>query len=225
MANARLNLKTAAIVGNAIRFYLGWHSGVGGLRMRKRNLTPAWPAVRQTFFEHEVETFRRDGAVKGWQKWKDVVGRYADWKRKHFPGKATLRLSGKLMEQMTGASGDHFEKRAPRKFIIGSNYPVAGSAGQKSSWATTGITGGVLPRGFRWSLDDDDEDIGGLHQAGGFSRLDGPGRQIDDIPAREPIRLTDQFVYDVVDDILDHVTQATITKTKREGLRIFRGRR
>jgi phage gpG-like protein len=223
MARARLNLDAAAIARNGIRWYLGGYAGYGGLRMRARHLYPAYPAIRQTFFEHEVETFRRDGAIGGWEKWDDVVGRYADWKRKHFPGKSTLRLSGKLMRQMTGASGDHYERRRPTTFTIGSNYPVAGSSGQRSSWATDGITGGVLPHGHRWSLDADDEDIGGLHQEGGFFRLDGPGRVIE-VGAREPIRLTDQFANDVTDHILDHVTRAGVIKHRRRGFRVLRRR-
>ena len=222
MANARLHLNAAAIVGNGIRWYLGGYAGYGGLRMRSRHLYPAYPAIRQAFFDHEVETFRKDGAVEGWEKWTEVVGNYAVWKKKYFPGKATLRLSGKLMAQMTGASGDHYEKRRPTKFTIGSKYPVAGSSGQRSSWDTAGLTGGVLPVGERWSLDADSEDVGGLHQEGGFWR-DDPHRPVE-VGAREPIRLTNRFCNTVIDHILDHVTRAEVIKGPRRGLRVRRRR-
>ena len=164
---------------------------------RLNDVRPAWDAVRALIFLQEEEVFDAQGEVEGFMAW-DPLGptRYAQWKQEFFPGKPILQLSGRMKNQLTGRTGDHYEARTPTTLCIGSNYPVAGSSGQRSNWMTEGIGEAVLAR--RWSLDADREDVAGIQVIGTIFNDAGTWRPV---PPRSPIRITQSYA-DLFGDVL-----------------------
>jgi len=191
--NATLKIDGAAIARQGLDKLIAPHgpSGPSGIMGRSRDAVPAWNRVRGYLFKAEADLFAKDGRADGYDEWAPVGAPvYKAWKSKWYPGHRALRLTLRLWRQLTGKSGDHYEKRQPQTFTFGTNYPVAGSSGQRSSWDTPGVLGSVLPFGERWSLDVPNEDVGGLHAEGGFIHQDSPTRFLN-VEARSPIRITD----------------------------------
>jgi len=132
MMRGRLRIPRAAIAQRAFAQY------AQQLNARLADLRPAWDAVRAIIFASTADRFEKEGRRGGFRKWRalsntpnkwcDWMG-YKDWKMLHFPGKPILQLTGRLRDQLTGISGDHFEWRERSFMMIGSNYPVDSGEG------------------------------------------------------------------------------------------------
>lgn len=222
MAKATLTLDAEQVGILGLKAYLGdprfgrsaLRPGGGGLIHRSQDMAPAWDSIRNVLFHAEALLFQTEGA-SGDQSDPDIpwaeLGwgpkhRYAWWRYKYFPG-PILQLSGALMRQLTGQSGDHYERRARMRFVFGSNAPVGRWSGKRTSMYEGGI-GGLKHEGEAWSLDPDDEDVGGLHAEGGFVHRRPDGNVSDPDPARPPISISDQDEEDMTETILDHITAA-----------------
>jgi hypothetical protein len=118
-----------------------------------------------------------------------------------------MLLSRRLFRQMAGISGDHYERKQRAKLIFGSNLPIKWKGGK--------------------------DDLGGLHMEGreegtaekpmldwweygppGRRVFNGPAlmssRILGAMPARPPIRTTDQLAGEIADIALDYLLDARI---------------
>jgi hypothetical protein len=217
---ARLQMRAATVGRLAVQRYVGWPGPPGRNTLLGRlrgGLTPrAWEPVKQAVFRATAETFAKEGYKQGydygWVEYK--YDPYWLWKQRTGHGDRLLVLTGRLRDQLSGRTGDHYEQMRPRKMTIGSNYPVAGSSGQRSSPFTEGVGGAVLPEWERWSLDPDNEDVGGLHASAA------PGQPIESalwdpmwetavpVPARPMWRFDSGEIDEICEAILDFVTMA-----------------
>ncbi len=207
----QLSARTVGRVGMVA--YMGaTDTDPGTLRGRLRAGMPAraWEPVKQNVFEATKETFKKEGAKEGYEGWSDkVYETYLDWKLKRGYGGALLVLTGRLRDQLTGRSSDHFELVRPKSLTIGSNYSVAGSSGQRSGpWSPVG--GSVLPEGERWSIDTDSEDVGGLMAEGTPATMlwDPVGENLVEVPGRPMWRFTPRELDFMCENILDYMTCA-----------------
>ena len=217
MARAHLSLDAGTIGQIAVRAYLGGDKRLGassgaspGLYGRAHDLKPAWDTVRNIIFHAEALLFHTEGGSgnpeDGGIPWAGLGHSYAGWRRQFFPG-PILQLSGNLMRQLTGQSGDHYEQRTFTSFAFGSNAPVGQWSGKHTSMYEGGI-GGLKHEGEAWSLDPDNEDVGGLQAEGGFVHRERNGSVSDSDPARPPISLNEGDVGDIIEVLLDRITEA-----------------
>lgn len=95
---------------------------------RMRDVSDAWPDCVEAIFEHESEVFRNEGETAEHAPWAPLSDSYAAWKARVAPGKPILQLTSRLRRQLTGESGDHYERREPTRLTIGSDYIISGGA-------------------------------------------------------------------------------------------------
>ena len=174
----------------------------GGVIHRIGDMRPAWDACRNIFFAAEAEMYATNGESGG-EAWAPNGGDYGAWKALNF-GTPPGVLTGRLRDQLTGASGDHYERSGTKYFEIGSDYPVSSGPG-KATWP-------VFGQDHVWSTDSDAEDIGGLLAQGGsrYRKLD--GTLSESVSARPPISITEGNIDQFVEAIMDYVTQAPLTR-------------
>lgn len=70
------------------------------------DLRPFGPAFREAFNAVELEQFGSQGAKGRDGRWAALSKPYEAWKRKRWGNKPILQASGRLMEALTGKSGD-----------------------------------------------------------------------------------------------------------------------
>ena len=174
----------------------------GGVIHRIGDMRPAWDACRNIFFAAEAEMYATNGESGG-EAWAPNGGDYGAWKALNF-GTPPGVLTGRLRDQLTGSSGDHYERSGTKYFEIGSDYPVSSGPG-KATWP-------VFGQDHVWSTDSDAEDIGGLLAQGGsrYRKLD--GTLSESVSARPPISITEGNIDQFVEAIMDYVTQAPLTR-------------
>lgn len=185
----------------------GGAHGQGGVVHRLQDLRPAWDACRTIFFAAEAALYASGGATGDDADpdipWAPNAGDYGAWKAAHY-GTPPGVLSGALRAQLTGATGDHYERSGNMFFEIGSDMPVSEGSGKREQayWGTK----------HTWSTDPDGEDVGGLMAQGGsqYWRID--GSISDPVVARPPISITEENIDQFVEAIMDYVTQAPVTR-------------
>jgi hypothetical protein len=71
-----------------------------------KDLTPVWNEFI-SYWQGTVmpETWKSQGRNMEGQKWTSLTPEYLAWKRKHYPGKRLLELTGKLYGAVTGGAG------------------------------------------------------------------------------------------------------------------------
>lgn len=111
-----------------------------GMRDRAQDFRPCYDEARNLIFAHEAQLFRQEGETLDESRWAELSPAYKTWKDKAFPGRKILELTGKLVRQLTGESGDHYELRRKTKLVLGSDYPIKWRGGS--------------------------DDLGGLHMSG-----------------------------------------------------------
>jgi len=145
MPRARLRIPKAAIAARGFAVY------AQQLRERAANVHPAWDAVRAIIFASTEDRFEKEGRRGDFRKWRALSNKpsrwlgglsYRQWKEENFPGNPILELTGRMRDQLTGLSGDHYEERSPFHLTIGSNLP--GESGEGHDLA------GIHAVGRRW---------------------------------------------------------------------------
>jgi hypothetical protein len=147
------------------------------LRDRGRDFRPAYSQALDVIFDHETDLFRQQGRTAHEPQWAPLTEKYAKWKARHAPNAGLLLLSSRLFRQLSGISGDHYERRLLRQLTFGSNYEVKWDGGR--------------------------DDLGGIHMSG---RPGGGGSLLNThMAARPPIRTTDRLAGDLADVFMDHL--------------------
>lgn len=192
---ASLTMQLADIARIGVLQYLGNGRDYDGVAGRARNVTPAWNAVRDVFFQAERDLFENSGKTSEHPRWLPNNAEYEEWKWvwHRVPYGRPLELTGQLRAQLTQGTGNHYERATARSYEIGTNAPVGSWSGQKE-----GI-----------SLDVSGEDVGGLNAEGGSSyQFPANSGRIFKAKEREPIRITDRNVNDFSDVLIDYVFNA-----------------
>ena len=145
MPRGRLRIPRAAIAQRGFAIY------AQQMQARAQDVSPAWDAVRDVIFASTEARFEKEGRRGGFRKWRalknnpsrwlDGLG-YKDWKRLHFGDNPILELTGRLRDQLSGLSGDHYEVRSHEHMTIGSNLPVDSGEGHD--------LGGIHAVGRKW---------------------------------------------------------------------------
>jgi len=156
---ARLQISKRAIAAIGMRLYLGDPADPDSRTVygRTNDISPSWLAVRQIIFNAASETFathgNRPGAASG-DKWEQRQNpEYLEWKDRMFPQARLMELTGRLKQQVTGQSGDHFEERTNTRLTIGSNALVGSGAGKRygiNAESSSEDVGGVQAEGEGW---------------------------------------------------------------------------
>lgn len=94
------------------------------IRERAEDVSDAWDDVIEIIFTHEEDVFSAEGATDEHGSWAPLSDNYLEWKERVAPGQPILVLTERLREQLTGESGDHYERREPTRLIVGSDYPI-----------------------------------------------------------------------------------------------------
>ena len=188
-------MRATLILQTADVYRAAYRQCVRRLRDRFSDVREGWSGVMKVLFENEVAVFRQEGATEEDGPWAQLSPGYQAWKESRFPGRPILRLTRKLMAQLTGARGDHYERRMRRKLVFGSNYPVPG---------TRSDLGGILAEG----RDEEDSYVEAKQRTmvmGRFTRVDILRRKrVTYMPERPPIRITEGTITNIVDAILDY---------------------
>jgi len=203
--NASLEIKKF-MVGKA-----GLAAYIPAYKARCEDFGPIWDDVMQALFHQEDFIFMMEGAVDGRQGWPTVEAyRYKAWKAEHFPGRGPMVLTGKLRDQLTGQSGDHFEQRGKQSITFGSNYPVAMSSGRTYGWDSgPDRLPYSLDASDRWSTEAGNEDVAGVHAAG-EAVLNDAGRMVD-VLERETIIPVTVYIDRIADLAVDHATDTQVS--------------
>lgn len=89
------------------------------------DLTPAFEAIADNFYEGEREMFASEGGGAG--GWAALKPEYAKWKSANYPGKGILQRTGLLMESLTDRSGPgSIFELAPMRLAMGSGLKHGG---------------------------------------------------------------------------------------------------
>lgn len=133
------------------------------VRARARDLRPAWRSVLEVIYRRQERLFDNEGANTEEPRWPrlsdnpirfhrldgQAVG-YSTWKRRFYPGRKILELTGKLKRQVTGLDPAAFVQRGPRKLRFGTHYTNYGDVpGRPRSRRDrlTGDLGGITAEG------------------------------------------------------------------------------
>ena len=179
-------MRATLILQTADVYRAGYRQCVRGLRDRLSDVREGWSGVMKVLFENEVAVFRQEGRTAEDGPWAQLSPGYQAWKESRFPGRPILRLTRKLMAQLTGATGDHHEVRGRTHLEFGSDYLAPG---------TNLDLGGILAEGREGEMAGEAELTGEI--SGGWGRNTA-------MPARPPIRITEGTITDIVDAILDY---------------------
>lgn len=179
---------------------LGMVAMLRQIRDRARDFRPLWPTALDIMFEHEAKLFSTEGASGDEGKWAPLTKRYAEIKGLLFPGRKLLNLTGKLVRQLSGLSGDHFEKRTKSRLIMGSNYPIKWKGGRDDlgGLMMSGRAGDALmpvegPRGPAFAVR-------------GWRDWVAPGdRRVPPMVERPPISISDSLVDELADVTLNYL--------------------
>lgn len=208
MARAYLNLDKEQVCALAVRLYLGTPFDADTLYGRRAKPSPVWPGVLSIIFDAEQKLYASSGATGNSQDegipWSPNAEDYGAWKILNF-GTPPGILTGALMRQLTGQSGDHLYRSGDRWMVFGSNAPVGRWSG-KVSWPVG------KGRDHVWSLDPDSEDVGGLQAQGGFHYLNLSNEESPSIEPRPPISLNEQDFEDIEEVVVEYVTQAPMVR-------------
>jgi hypothetical protein len=194
-ATATLELDGEALRQVAMRAYLR------GMRDRGRDFRPCYDEAMNIIFSHEAQLFRQEGETLDEARWAELSPAYNTWKNKAYPGRAILELTGKLVRQLTGKSGDHYEKRQMTKLVMGSNYPIKwrGGADDLGGLHMSGRAGhGETFTTVRHALPD--WQGGGTWETQRHSKASVPP-----MPARPPIRTSEYIANELADLFGDHL--------------------
>ncbi len=86
------------------------------------DLRPAYLEVYRDFLLTESAIFRKQGSP---QKWVALSPAYAKWKRRHYPGKKMLELTGNYRASLTTETHKYALARIePQRALFGSTDPV-----------------------------------------------------------------------------------------------------
>jgi len=98
--------------------------GIEGLEAQIKDFTPVWPKVAEVVRAALARGFEQEGNVYG--RWAPLTARYASWKRRHYPGKKILELTGRLKGSLTRRGhADAFQTETPQALFISSDVPYA----------------------------------------------------------------------------------------------------
>lgn len=97
----------------------------------KSDFTPCFNDMAKAFYEFETKVFDSQGFHGDIGGWLPLSSKYAEWKRKFFPGKKILELTGELKDSLTeeGAKGNVTEI-SPTAMTLGSTLRV----GKTGKW-------------------------------------------------------------------------------------------
>ena len=195
------------------------------IRRRGQDWRPIWDNVLDVIFDHETDLFRNQGRTQHEGSWAPLSESYAKWKGQYSPGTGMMLLSRRLFRQMAGLSGDHYERKQRAKLVFGSKLPIKWKGGKDDlgglhmegreegtaekpmlDWWEYGppgkrVFGGGTFRSVSWMGEQ------AVHY-GEHTRMS--KRILGAMPARPPIRTTDQLAGEIADIALDYLLDARI---------------
>lgn len=89
------------------------------------DLRPIWDDVQKDFWKIEAEQFKSEGAKGASGKWKALSRPYAKQKAQRYGVKTILRASDRLMDSLTGQTGDTVLIKEKNEFGIGTSLSYA----------------------------------------------------------------------------------------------------
>lgn len=154
-----------------------WNQYFEPIVERCQDVNPAWDAVRAAFFAIEEELFDAEGRTEEHSRWAPLSEDYADWKAGVAPDKGILRLSDRLLEELTG-EGPYGESRSRQSW----EYRTMATVQEQTE------SGGV-----------EEMYLATVHMTGLPRRRPGP------MPARPPVRLTKNDKYVLAQPLINYV--------------------
>ena len=188
-----LEIDAADIARIGLRQYLR------GMRDRARDFRPVEGAALDVIFEHNFSQIMSEGAAGG-EEWAPLSKRYEEIKSEVFAGRGLLRLTNHLMRQLSGLSGDHYERRMRTKLVMASNLPIKWSGGQDdlAGLMQSGRPGDPTFAGPPL--------VGPAHSVRGWHDWVRPGsRRVPPMPARPPLVATEGEAEELAEIFANHV--------------------
>lgn len=113
--------------------------GLSRLLRLTDDLSTAWPSVTAELRQIMAEQFTSEGGAGGnLGKWKPLSEAYAEWKRRKFPGRTILELTGALRASLQVETADSVVVGTPKSLYFGTSvvnekgvhYPIFHQLGQ-----------------------------------------------------------------------------------------------
>lgn len=89
-----------------------------------KDLRPAFWNITKLFWNIEKQQFDTEGG-HGSGGWQALSPKYEEWKARNYPGKPILQRSGRLMQSLTGQTGDTVKQMEPLLLRLGTSVEYA----------------------------------------------------------------------------------------------------
>lgn len=91
-----------------------------------KDLSPAFEIMAKDFYETMAHIFEAEGAYEEREAWQDLSPAYAIWKKRHYPGRKILELTGRMKRSLTvPGTEDGVLNITPEEMTIGTRLPYA----------------------------------------------------------------------------------------------------
>ena len=100
-------------------------AGFRQLATKVSDLSAAWPAIRDLFYQFERLAFETEGRSSASGKWAGLTERYSKWKARKYPGRPILQRTSALMSSLTRTGFGSDVKSGPLWLQVSSDVEYA----------------------------------------------------------------------------------------------------